>query len=309
MFKILKNTIGTFSAAYGISLFTSIRLSSSATLLTPSENNESAEKIQLENWSGNHVCHPNYYYLPENLADVESIVRHHVRTKQKLRVVGSGLSPNGIGFSDDNEALINLRNCNKVINIDKEKKQVTVMSGITIEDLVEQLKPFNLTLENYASIQQQQIGGFIQIGAHGSGINIPPVDERVIDMTIYTPELGRLKLSKKNPIALYNARVGLGALGIIETVTIQCIDTHILKQESKVIKINDLQEQHSKLIDKHHHLSYYYFPYCDEAVILYSNKLNTNDYKDKLIDNKPLSNIPMIQLYNKFKKNIIHYLI
>ena len=41
MFKKLLNTIGTFIyAAYGISLFTSIRLSSSATLLTPS-----AEKI------------------------------------------------------------------------------------------------------------------------------------------------------------------------------------------------------------------------------------------------------------------------
>lgn len=47
------------------------------------------------------------------------------------------------------------------------------------QQVVEALKPYGLTLQNYASIKEQQIGGFTQAGAHGTGAGIPPVDEQV----------------------------------------------------------------------------------------------------------------------------------
>ena len=40
------------------------------------------------------------------------------------------------------------------------------------------LRSQGLTLQNYASIKEQTVGGFTQVGAHGTGAAIPPVDEQ-----------------------------------------------------------------------------------------------------------------------------------
>lgn len=61
--------------------------------------------------------------------------------------------------------------------------------------VVEALRPYGLTLQNFASIREQAIGGFIQVGAHGTGASIPPVDEQVVAMKLVTPACGTLELS------------------------------------------------------------------------------------------------------------------
>ena len=62
--------------------------------------------------------------------------------------------------------------------------------------VVEALRPHGLTLQNFASIREQAIGGFIQVGAHGTGASIPPVDEQVVAMKLVTPARGTLQLSE-----------------------------------------------------------------------------------------------------------------
>lgn len=81
--------------------------------------------------------------------------------RQRIRAVGSGLSPNGIGLSD--EGMINLALMDKILSVDQETKTVRVQAGARVAEVVEALRPHGLTLQNYASIREQQIGGFIQV--------------------------------------------------------------------------------------------------------------------------------------------------
>ena len=62
--------------------------------------------------------------------------------------------------------------------------------------IVEALRPHGLTLQNFASIREQAVGGFIQVGAHGTGATIPPVDEQVVSMKLVTPAKGTIELSE-----------------------------------------------------------------------------------------------------------------
>ena len=62
--------------------------------------------------------------------------------------------------------------------------------------VVEALRPHGLTLQNFASIREQTMGGFTQVGSHGSGATIPPVDEQVVSIKLVTPAKGCLELSK-----------------------------------------------------------------------------------------------------------------
>jgi len=76
--------------------------------------------------------------------------------------------------------------------------------------VVEALRPHGLTLQNFASIREQTMGGFTQVGSHGSGATIPPVDEQVVSMKLVTPAQGCLELSQVMPCfarMMYMARM------------------------------------------------------------------------------------------------------
>lgn len=81
--------------------------------------------------------------------------------KTRIRPVGSGLSPNGIGLS--RAGMVNLALMDKILEVDEQKKTVRVQAGIRVQELVDGLKEHGLTLQNFASIREQQIGGIIQV--------------------------------------------------------------------------------------------------------------------------------------------------
>jgi L-galactono-1,4-lactone dehydrogenase len=102
--------------------------------------------------------------------------------------------------------------------------------------VVAALRPHGLTLQNYASIDEQQMGGFVQVGAHGTGATVPPVDEQVVGMKMVTPALGTLTLTPDgdNADLFYLSRVGLGALGVVSELTLQCVPAHELREHTYV---------------------------------------------------------------------------
>jgi L-galactono-1,4-lactone dehydrogenase len=65
--------------------------------------------------------------------------------------------------------MVSLMNLNSLISVDEATGQVTVQAGMRVSDLVQKLKPYGLTLQNFASIAEQQIGGITQVSAHGTG--------------------------------------------------------------------------------------------------------------------------------------------
>ena len=75
----------------------------------------------------------------------------------------------------------------------------------------------------------------MQVGAHGTGARIPPVDEQVVEMTLVTPAEGTLVLSADTDGELFRmARVGLGACGVVAEVVLQCVPAHQLLEHTYV---------------------------------------------------------------------------
>ena len=60
--------------------------------------------------------------------------------------------------------MVNLALMDKVLEVDKGKKTVRVEAGIRVQQLVDGIKDSGLTLQNFASIREQQIGGIVQVG-------------------------------------------------------------------------------------------------------------------------------------------------
>ncbi|KAG6547363.1 hypothetical protein Mapa_011300 [Marchantia paleacea] len=234
---------------------------------------EPAEEVHtISNWSNTHETKTTVYIQPESLEELENVVRIADAHKQKIRPVGSGLSPNGCGLSSD--GMVNLALMDKILNVDKEKMQVTVQAGARVEQVVEALKPYGLTLQNYASIKEQQIGGFIQVGAHGTGATLPPVDEQVVSLKLVTPAKGTLDLSPESDADLfYLSRCALGALGVVAEVTLQCVPRHRLLEYTFVTNMKSVQRNHKKWLSQNRHLRYMWIPDTDTVVVVQCNPL------------------------------------
>ncbi|KAL8095298.1 hypothetical protein AgCh_036675 [Apium graveolens] len=227
----------------------------------------------VSNWSGTHEVHTRNFIQPESVEELESVVRMANEKKQKIRPVGSGLSPNGIGLT--RAGMVNLALLDKVLEVDKERKIVRVQAGIRVQELVDGIKEFGITLQNFASIREQQIGGIVQVGAHGTGARLPPIDEQVISMKLVTPGKGTIDVSReKDPELFYLARCGLGGLGVVSEVTLLCVERQELVEHTYVSNVKDIKKNHKKLLSENKHVKYLYFPYTDTVVVVTCNPVS-----------------------------------
>ena len=116
-----------------------------------------------------------------------------------------------------------------------------------MQDVVEALRPHGLTLQNYASVREQQIGGFTQVSAHGTGAGIPPVDEQVVALRIVSPGSGAAVNMEKGKDAVFDwVKVGLGAMGIVTELTLQCVDAHKLMEKTFVETREEVRKNHKR---------------------------------------------------------------
>ncbi|RHY38220.1 hypothetical protein DYB38_005560 [Aphanomyces astaci] len=227
------------------------------------------------NWSATHDCHPVRVYEPESVAEVESIVAFHHLQKTKLRPMGSGVSPNGLGFSD--ESILVLSRLDNILHVDEELQQVTVEGGVIVGDLLARLRTHGLTLQNVASIREQTIAGVTQAGCHGTGASIPPMEEQIVSMDIVTPANGRLTLNDPSDPRFQLAKCGLGALGVVTQLTLQCVRRHYLVENTQVMSISQLRQVHPSLLKSNQHVRYMWLPYTSSVVVVTSNPSTSPD--------------------------------
>lgn len=248
-----------------------------ATLLATARAEPSPKDLQGEpdvevfNWSMTHSVTAKRYFQPESHEEVQRLLEACDAAGQRVRVVGSAISPNGIGLSD--QAMLNMAQCDRVLAVDAERQQVTVQAGARIKDVVEALRPHGLTLQNYASIAEQQVGGFMQVGAHGTGAAVPPVDEQVVRYRLHTPALGALELSaESHPRLFWLAKVGLGLFGVVSEVTLQCVPAHRLLERTYVQTRAEVAASHKDNL-RNQHMRYMWIPHTDAVVVVASNPL------------------------------------
>eukprot|EP00238_Polyblepharides_amylifera_P002554 CAMPEP_0196572266 /NCGR_PEP_ID=MMETSP1081-20130531/2344_1 /TAXON_ID=36882 /ORGANISM="Pyramimonas amylifera, Strain CCMP720" /LENGTH=515 /DNA_ID=CAMNT_0041889525 /DNA_START=412 /DNA_END=1959 /DNA_ORIENTATION=+ len=243
---------------------------------------------QIVNWSGTHTCHPKKYHQPESLEELERLLAEAHKTGQKLRPIGSALSPNGLGFSD--EALVSLALMDQVLSVDKVKCQVTVQAGARVCQVTEALEQHGLVLQNFASIAEQQIGGFTQVGAHGTGARLPPVDQQVVAMKLVTPKQGTVELSlEKEPELFQLAKVGLGSLGVVAEVTLQCVPAHQLVEVTKVVTRDYIASHYQDLIRDNRHCRFMWIPFTKDVVVVTCNLIPEGENAETLTCPPPLS--------------------
>lgn len=250
---------------------------------------QNSEQLTISNYSGHKKVQiaSKDYFEPSSEAELSEIM-HKLRSdpSQKGRPMGSGLSHNGISYEPN--GMISLENMRQILEIDLKNKTVTAEAGITVQELFEALSEHGYSLPNITSISSQQIGGWSQSGCHGTGLNLPPIDEFIEKYKIFSPTYpDGLVLSKNDPDPkkremFYAFRVGVGSVGVISNITFRIEEREICKEKTSVVPISEIEKKHQQILESNKIVKYLWIPYTNEILVKLINPVTKQESEEFL---------------------------
>ena len=159
-----------------------------------------------------------------NQQELSAIVKKY--NKGIIRVSGGHHTFNDISITND--TIIRTYNLKNVLEINKQKKTITVEVGILLQDLNLCLKDNGLALHILPAIPYQSLGGVVATSSHGSRWNMGSMSSAVLEMTLILAD-GSVRTFKRGDPFFRAVQVNLGCLGVIHSVKMQCVDLFAVK--------------------------------------------------------------------------------
>ena len=139
--------------------------------------------------------------------------------------------------------------------------------GCSIAGLTRALKPFGQSLPACGASNGQTIAGAIATGTHGTGARLHGIASSVTGLTMTLADGSVLQCSaEQHPDVFQAARVGLGALGVVTEVELQCVPAFRLQAVERPEPLLPLLERIQEEADAHDHFELYWFPHTDRTM-------------------------------------------
>ncbi len=225
----------------------------------------------FRNWAGNQVCVPREILKPGSPEEVAAIVRRAADTGLAVKAVGAGHS-----FTDaacTSGLLVSLDRLSEVESIDAARGRVTVQAGIRLHALNRRLDAAGLALPNLGDIDRQSLAGATATATHGTGLGLGNLSTTIVGMDIVD---GRGELihcdEHERPDLLRVARVGVGALGIVTRMTLQCVPAFDLHATETVEPLDELLDGLEQHVADHDHMELFWMPRSRHAHVKRNNR-------------------------------------
>jgi FAD-linked oxidoreductase len=221
-------------------------------------------RTRWTNWGGTFSCSPTRIESPAGEEEIAAIVRAAAERGEHVKVIGSGHSFTDIGCTDG--CLIKLDRYNKVLEVDRDAATITAQAGVTILELSDALAHFGLAMENMGDVGYQTISGAISTATHGTGERFRNISSQVLALSLVLADGTVLRCSPDlDPEAFKAAQVGLGALGVLSTVTLRCVPAYNIHSVQEPRRIDELLDQFDELCKQNDHFELFWFPHTEWA--------------------------------------------
>jgi L-gulono-1,4-lactone dehydrogenase len=225
-----------------------------------------------QNWAGTAKATPARRYWPRTDEAICAAVRDAAAAGLKVRALGSGHSFTPAAATDG--AAIDLSSWAGIVAADASTGLVTVRSGTTLRELNAALDTLGLAMPNMGDIDAQTISGAISTGTHGTGAGLGGIATQVEALELVTADGEVLSVSAtSNPELLPAARVSLGALGVISTVTLRCVPAFRLAADERPMPTDEVLERFDEFAADNDHFEFYWFPYGHNALVKRNNRV------------------------------------
>ncbi|CAH0133925.1 FAD-linked oxidoreductase [Plantibacter flavus] len=224
------------------------------------------------NWARTERAWPVRVERPDSVGAVQRLVRAAAGAGLPIKAVGAGHSFTGIAVAPG--VLLELDALSGLVRVDRERNRVTLRAGTRLHDIPRLLEPFGLAMPNLGDIDRQSVAGAISTGTHGTGSAFGGIATQVVGVTMVTAD-GELLTSdaEQEPELLPALALGLGALGILVEVTLQCVPAFVLHAVERPEPLDELLPE---LLDRAaavDHFEFYWFPHTTTALTKTNHRL------------------------------------
>jgi L-gulonolactone oxidase len=210
-----------------------------------------------------------------NLDDLRTIIRKATTEGKSIRFAGGGSGKAGAAsFSvspvvkNEGGIIVKLKNLNRGHVHDDNSGKVTVEAGMTIADLEQLVSKNHLSFEAMLVPPFVEVGGAVALGCHGSGFNHGTLSDQVVSMDLVTADGSVKRISQDtDPELMRAARVNLGALGMIHTVTFQCVKEFKLKAVDEKAGMQTTIDNIKSLVEGHDHVEVFWVPFSRDVSV------------------------------------------
>lgn len=219
--------------------------------------------VNWKNWAGNQMATSSGVTHPRNSREVALLVVDAAERGFRLRPIGSGHSFSAIASPDGAQTVqVVLDRCAELVSLDRSTGLVTVQAGMTLRRLNRLLAETGLALPNLGKIEEQTVAGAISTGTHGTGARFGSIATQVRGLEIVCGDGEVVTCSTSERADLFAAaRVGLGALGVITTVTLQAEPLFAVRAEEGPMRLDVLLESFDELAATVDYVECYWFPH------------------------------------------------
>ncbi len=245
----------------------------SETLLNPGR--------RWQNWGRVETAEPIYIAKPGSVDEVVAVVLRARELGLPVKAVGAGHSFTAIAAAPG--VLVDLAALDGLHHVDSQLGRVTLGAGTNLYQVPALLAPHGLAMENLGDIDQQTIAGATSTGTHGTGGTFRGLAAQLVAVTVVTADGSILHVSEsENAELLPAARLGLGALGILVDVTVQCVPTFVLHAVERPESFNGVLDNFLPLVAASDHFEFYWFPHTDTVLTKTNTRLPADATLHKL---------------------------
>lgn len=176
------------------------------------------------NWAGNIIFSARRLHRPTSLDELSELVAG----ADRVRVLGSGHSFNRL--ADTTGDLVTLADLPPAIEIDPDRRTVTVAAGVRYGELAVRLHEAGFALHNLASLPHISVAGAIATATHGSGDGNGNLATAVAGFELMTADGSVVAVTRGDGDLFDGGVVGLGALGIMTRLTLDIEPTYEVSQ-------------------------------------------------------------------------------
>jgi len=233
----------------------------------------SQQTTRWSNWAGNQQTGTVLLSKPQTESELQQVVQSAQASGRRVKAVGSGHSFTAIAVSE--EVLVDLSDYDEIVAIDKINQTVTVQSGIQLSKLNQALYENSLAMQNLGDIAYQTIAGAISTSTHGTGAKFTGIANQVVALRIVLADSSIVECSANVNAQLFScARVGLGALGLISTVTLKVVSAFNLAVIEEPMRVDDVLQNLDLHVDSNDHFEFFWVPHTGWALTKRNNRNN-----------------------------------
>ena len=224
------------------------------------------------NWGRSASAKVAWIARPTTPDEVATVVRNAAHRGLAVKAVGAGHSFTDIAATAG--VLIQLDGLQGIVGVDAATKRVRVAAGTRLWRLGPMLREHGLALQNMGDIDRQSIAGATSTGTHGTGLRFGGLATQIVGATLVTGAGELLRVDAQNrPELLPAVRLGLGALGILVEIELQCVDTFVLRSADSPRPFDEVLDGWTDLAEAADHFEFYWWPHTELAMTQWKTRL------------------------------------